>query len=33
MTSRAKLSHSYAQSLAKEGRPYKAVFDDLESEL
>lgn len=29
----AKLSHSYAQSLAKEGRPYKAVFDDLESEL
>lgn len=29
----AKLQHSYAQSLAGEGRPMNAVFDDLERGL
>lgn len=29
----AKLRHSYAQSLAGEGRPFEEVFDDLERRL
>ena len=29
----AKLEHSYAQSVAGEGRPLDDVFDDLESKL
>lgn len=29
----AKLSHSYAQSAAGEGRPMNDVFDDLERSL
>ena len=29
----AKLQHSYAQSLAGEGRPFEEVFDDLERGL
>lgn len=29
----AKLSHSYAQSIAGEGRPMDKVFDDLERDL
>lgn len=29
----AKLTHSYEQSLAGEGRPYKEVFDELERGL
>ena len=29
----AKLQHSYAQSLAGEGRPFEEVFDELERSL
>lgn len=29
----AKLEHSYAQSLAGEGRPFDEVFDELERDL
>ena len=29
----AKLQHSYAQSLAAEGRPFEAVFDEIEESL
>lgn len=29
----AKLQHSYAQSLAGEGRPFEEVFDELERGL
>ena len=29
----AKLQHSYGQSLAGEGRPFEAVFDELEKGL
>ena len=29
----AKLQHSYEQSLAGEGRPYREVFDELEGTL
>ncbi|MCR4819077.1 MAG: type II toxin-antitoxin system RelB/DinJ family antitoxin [Fretibacterium sp.] len=29
----AKLQHSYEQSLAGEGRPYREVFDELERSL
>ena len=29
----AKLQHSYEQSLAGEGRPFEAVFDELERGL
>ncbi|WP_216448496.1 type II toxin-antitoxin system RelB/DinJ family antitoxin [Arcanobacterium phocae] len=29
----AKLEHSYAQSVHGEGRPFEAVFDDLEGDI